>query len=441
MDQERVILSGEDLKRLTVLERVTSGSMNFREGAEHLGMTERQLRRLRKKYNEKGAAGLIHGNRDRRPAHALNEEIQSRVVTLFAEKYHDSNYSHCAELLKEHDGIKLSRQSVSRILRGRGYESKRPKKRRPKKHTRRDRRTQAGMLWQTDATPYEWLGESVGKFALHAMIDDATGLVTGAWFTQNECSEGYIIAMQEGIKKYGVPMGLYSDKHTIFRSPNEKLSIEQELAGESISLSNFGKAMAELHIEHIKANTPQAKGRIERLWETLQDRLPVELRLMKVSTIQEANGALPVLIAKHNARFSVAPADMQTAYTPLDKEVNLEYVFARRERRKIGGGNAISYKNAIYVPVDTCANSFAAKVTVEVRETLSGEVIIWHEGRCVPLRKLNKRPSSTAKETHDTKGEKKPFKPNANHPWRRPFVPLKVESGGYEKPQFAQRTG
>lgn len=427
MNQERVTLTREELKRLKVLERVSSGSMSFREGAEHLGVTERQLRRLRKKYNEKGAEGLIHGNRGQRPAHALSEEIKSQVVKLFEEKYHDSNYSHCAELLDENDDIKLSQRSVARILRGSGYESKRPKKRRPKKHTRRDRRTQAGMLWQTDATPYEWLGKKVGKFALHAMIDDATGIVTGAWFTKNECAEGYAIAMQEGIKRYGVPMGLYSDKHTIFRSPNEKLSIEQELNGEQMPLSNFGKAMVELHVEHIKANTPQAKGRIERLWETLQDRLPVELRLMKVKTIQEANEALPALIAKHNARFSVLPAEEEISYTPLGRDVNLEYVFAWRETRKVGGGNAISYKNGIYVPVDTSAHSFAAKVTVEVRETFSGEVFIWHEGRRVALRKLDKRPTSATKKIADAKGEKKPYKPASDHPWRKSSAPQKTE--------------
>lgn len=423
MDQERVTLGQKELKRLKVLERVVSGAMSFTEGAQSLGITERQLRRIRKKYVEKGAEGIIHGNRGRQPVHALSKETKFQVVQLFEEKYHDSNYSHCSELLEEHDKINLSRFSIAKILRESGYEGKRPKKRRPKKHTCRDRRTQAGMLWQTDATPYEWLGKSVGKFALHAMIDDATGIVTGAWFTPNECTEGYTIAMQEGIKRYGVPMGLYSDKHTIFRSPKEKLSIEQELDGERIPLSNFGKAMAELHVEHIKANTPQAKGRIERLWETLQDRFPVELRLMKVKTIQEANEALPVLVAKHNAKFSVAPSDETTAYTPLGSDVQLAYVFARRETRKINGGNAISYKNAVYVPADSRVHSFAAKATVEVRETLSGEVIIWHKGACVALRKLDKRPLSSAKKELDTQSKKTPCKPADNHPWRRPFVP------------------
>ena len=420
MGEESVTLQKEDLKRLKVLERVMGGVMSFHQGAQSLGITERQLRRLRRRYEERGAAGLIHGSRGHRPAHALSEKIKGEVARLFEEKYPNSNYTHCAELLAEHDGIALSVSSVGRILKSSGHESKHHRKRRPrKKHQRRERRSQAGMLWQTDATPFAWLGEDVGKFALHAMIDDATGIVTGAHFTKNECSEGYAVAMQEGLKRYGVPLGLYSDKHTIFRSPNEKLNIDQELDGEQIPLSNFGKAMAELHIEHIKANTPQAKGRIERLWGTLQDRLPVELSLMGVKTIAEANTALPALIARHNARYSVVPSDAGTAYTPLGDEVKLEYVFARRETRKIGGGNSISYMNNTYVPADADRHAFDTKTTVEVRETISGEIVIWHGGKAVALKKLDKRPNAHPKETKSSTEKKAPYKPSENHLWRR----------------------
>lgn len=431
-------MNREELKRLKILERIGKDTMSYQEGAAHLGVTERQLRRLRKTYQEKGAEGLIHGNRGRQPSHALSEEIKKQVVDLYEEKYHDSNYTHCSELLAEHDGVELSPSSIGRILKGSGHGSKRRRKRRPKKHTRRERRSQAGMLWQTDATPYEWLDKKFGKFALHAVIDDATGIVTGAYFTKNECSEGYATAMKEGIRKYGIPMGLYSDKHTIFRSPNEKLSVDQELDGEQIPLSNFGKAMIELHVEHIKANTPQAKGRIERLWETLQDRLPVELRLMNVKTIEAANEALPDLIAKHNTNFSVSPADEMPAYTPLGDEVNLEYVFARRETRKIGGGNSISYKSDIYVPVDAGKYTFDAKVTVEVRETASGEIIIWHEGDAIPLRKLDKRPSASKKETSKPTAEKKPYKPLPNHPWRQSIIVKKANSQSTDNSVVAQ---
>ena len=390
MMRERVTLSKEELKRVKVLERLLSGSMSSAEAAESLGVTCRQLRRLKSKYIQKGEEGLIHGNKGCKPKHSLSQEVKSQVLCLFKEKYSDSNFCHFAELLEEREGIKLSPSSIGRILKSAGKESKRSIKRRPKKHQRRERRAQAGMLWQTDATPYEWLGKEFGRFALHAVIDDATSIVAGAKFTRNECAEGYSQVMREGIMRYGVPMGIYTDKHTIFRSPKEELTLEEELDGVQIPLSNFGKAMVELGIQHIKANTPQAKGRIERLWETLQDRLPVELRLLGIENIEEANGVLPSLIEKHNEKYAVRASEEKSAYTPLGEGVSLEYVFSMRVTRKIGSGNSISYKNGIYVPDDGGKSNFSAKTVVEVRESYGGEVFIWYKGQAIKLRKLER---------------------------------------------------
>jgi transposase len=413
-----------------VLERLFVGSMSGTEAAESLGLSGRQLRRLKSKYTQNGAGGLIHGNRGRKPKHSLRQETKLQVLRLFEEKYSDSNFCHFSELLEEHEGINLSPSSVGRILKSAGKESKRSVKRRPKKHQRRERRTQAGMLWQTDATPYEWLGKEFGRFALHAVIDDATGIVTGAVFTRNECAEGYGLVMKEGIMRYGVPMGLYTDKHTIFRSPKEKLTLDEELDGAQSPLSNFGKAMAELNIEHIKANTPQAKGRIERLWATLQDRLPVELRLLGIKTIEEANKVLPKLIEKHNEKYAVQAVEEKSAYTPLCEGVSLEYVFTMREARKIGGGNSISYKKVIYVPDDGGQSSFTARMIVEVRETYAGEVFIWHKGQAIKLRKL-KQPARQAQgevKKEATSNERKCHKPSPEHPWRKGVVKRNCEN-------------
>ncbi len=276
------------------------------------------------------------------------------------------------------------------------------------------------MLWQTDATPYAWLGEAYGRFALHAAIDDATGVVVGAAFTPNECGDGYVLAMCEGIERYGVPLGLYSDRHTIFRSPKEKLTLEQELDGEQVPLSNFGKALAELRIEHIMASTPQAKGRIERLWETLQDRLPVELRLLGVGSIEEANKALPGLIARHNERYSVPPAEAASAYVALDPKIRLEDVFALREVRKVSGGGSISYKGSSYVPVDP-KDALEVRAIVEVRETRAGNILVWRqEGHAVALRRLEKKVRPLP-ETVKKEGPRKTYQPRKNHPWHTPF--------------------
>ena len=420
-------MSKNELKRIKVLERVLGGIMSHTEAAASLGVTSRQLRRLKGKYVKEGEQGLIHGNRGRRPRHALSEELRQEVVRLYEAKYYDSNFCHYSQLLQEHEKIELSPSTIGRILKSAGKEAKRPRKRRPKKHQPRARRKQGGMLWQIDATPYEWLGDDIGKFALHAAIDDATGIVVGAMFTQNECMEGYCEMMRQGIVQYGIPLALYSDKHTIFRSPNEKLTIDEELDGQELPLSNFGKALAELGIEHIKANTPQAKGRVERLWETLQDRLPVELRLLGINNMEEANKALPVVLERHNRQYQVSAAENGNAYSPLTEDVNLEYVFAKRETRKVGSGNEISYKNRIYVPIRS-GHCFQARTTLEIRETFIGEVIAWHQGQAVPLREIDRAQRFKQKrvtENMNTKETRKPYKPAANHPWRR--------GAGYEK--------
>ncbi|MDR3164556.1 MAG: ISNCY family transposase [Synergistaceae bacterium] len=411
-------MSRNELKRVKVLERVLSGSMTLAEGTETLGVSSRQLRRLKTKYIEEGEGGLIHGNVGRKPKNTISEELRRKVVSLYKEKYYDSNFCHLSQLLREHEGIDISPSSIGRILKLAGKGAKHPR-RQVKKHRLRERRTQAGMLWQADATPYEWLGEEFGKFALHAAIDDATGIVVGAFFTPNECMEGYSEVMKQGIERYGVPLSIYSDRHTIFRSPNEKLTVDEELAGQEVPLSNFGKAMEELSIEHIKATTPQAKGRVERLWETFQDRIPVELRLLGVRGIKEANEALPELLKRHNERYKVVPAENIDAYRALEEGTRLEYIFAWRESRKICAGCSISYKNKIYVPKDETI-CFETRTTVETRETFSGKLIIWHKGRAVELREIERAHRDMKQNTTNTvETTRAPHKPALDHPWRR----------------------
>lgn len=216
-----------------------------------LGLSVRQIIRLKKTYQQEGAQGIAHKNRGRRPIHALSNEVKDQVAALYQERYQGSNSCHFAELLAEHEKLMLSDSSVRRILLSKGLKQI-EQRRRKKAHQPRERKAQAGMLWQIDATPYAWLEDRAPAFALHAAIDDATGIVVGAVFQPTECRKGYSIVMQQGIQKHGVPLGLYSDRHTIFRSLDEELTIEQELAGEIKPLSHFGKAMADLNIEHIK---------------------------------------------------------------------------------------------------------------------------------------------------------------------------------------------
>lgn len=414
MGQETITLTKAEMKKVLVVEKILDGSMTNVEGAAVLGITPRQIIRLKKKYMQGGAAQIAHQNRGRKPPHALEDSLKEHVAYLYTHKYHGSNSCHFAELLQEHESITLSSPSIRRILSERGLKQMKPR-RRSKTHQPRKRKPQSGMLWQIDATPYSWLEERSPAFALHAAIDDATGTVVGALFCKTECREGYSVVMQQGLLKYGVPLGLYSDRHTIFRSPNEKLSLEQELAGERKPLSNFGKAMADLHIEHIKAVTPQAKGRVERLWVTLQDRLVIELRLLGINTMEEANRALPSLIQKHNRQFAVRATQTESAYVKLDPNLKLNYVFTRREYRQLGTGNTLSYRGKLYTLAKPAPFQFRSKTTVEVRETLEGNLILWHQGQALDLKETERIQRN--KETKKASSAQ-PRKPAASHPWR-----------------------
>ncbi|OBR64281.1 integrase [Paenibacillus oryzae] len=418
-------MSRAELKKVVVVEKIISGHMTNAEGAASLGLTCRQVIRLKKKYRtEGGAAALIHRNRGKKPAHALTDEMKERVAALYRQQYAGSNNCHFAELLTERDQLELSPSSVRRILIAKGIKQIK-QRRRSKAHQPRERRSQAGALWQIDATPYAWLEDRALGFALHAAIDDATGTIVGAIFRPNESREGYSLVMQQGLKKYGIPLGLYSDRHTIFRSPNETLTIEQELAGETKPLSEFGKAMDELCITHIKALTPQAKGRIERLWGTLQDRLVIELRLLGVNTMEEANKALPALVLKHNRKFAVKPKKDESAYMKLDSTTRLEYVFTTREKRTLGHGHTLSYANKLYTFAKPTACRFDAKTVVEVRQTLTGEVVVWHDGTTITLVEVEKpvKPKQQKKKASSAS----PRKTASTYSWKATMKPQRIK--------------
>ena len=230
------------------------------------------------------------------------------------------------------------------------------------------------------------------------------------------------------IRKEGIPMSIYSDRHMIFQSPNEKQTIEQELAGEPVPLSQFGQALHDLGTAHIKALTPQAKGRIERLFQTLQDRWIVDLRIRGVCTIEEANKVLPELIQTYNDTFAIAPRDPQSAFVPLNDGQSLDLILCFRDKRVIGPGETISYLGKTYKVVSGKRQTIPPKTRVEVRKTLNGQLFVCHKGHHYPLQEtqMPKRQKPAQKEKAGP--VRKSHKPAANHPWRTSKL-----SQGYHK--------
>jgi len=412
-------LTKNKLKRVMVLEPWSDGRLTEQEVARTLGISVRQAYRLKAKYRQGGAPAIAHGNRGRKPVHTLADSLKQRVQLLYRDRYFGSNTTHFTELLAEHENIRLSVSSVRRILLEGGLRPARLR-RRPKAHRPRPRKPQAGMLWQIDASAYAWLEDRGPMLTLHAILDDATGEVIAATFRPKNL-EGYVTVMIEGLRRKGVPLALYSDRHSIFCPPQGKLTLEQELAGQPQALSTFGQALADLGIAHIEALSPQAKGRIERLWQTFQDRLVIELRLRHVCTMEEANRVLPALIDKHNRLFTVKPQEGKPAYRPLP-ETPLEHLFTRRVYRRISGGKTFSWGGKGYMPKPgPGVPRWEPKSVVEVRIGMDGQMWLWDQGRAWPCVETQATPTPAPTTTQPEAAPASPRKPAADHPWRKPF--------------------
>jgi transposase len=422
MREEIFNMTPMEMTRLRVINQIIDKVISIREAAELLNLSERQVMRLKKGVREQGPGFIIHKNRGRKPSHAISEETRSTIVELKKSKYKEANFKHFQELLEEYENISISYPSVYRILSQAGITS--PKKHKePKAHHRRKRKPQEGMLVQIDASPHTWIigGE---PFSLHGAIDDATGKVLALFFAKNECLEGHFNIMEQIITQYGLPVSIYCDRHTIFISPkNGKLSIEEQLQGKQVNLTQFGRAMQELGISVIPAKSPQAKGRIERLWETLQSRLPVEFKIAEINTMEAANAFLSQFMERYNNRFAVQPENPVSAFRPLDKGIDLDTTLCIKEERVIIEGGAFSYRGKYYQLV-TKSKGIAVlpKAKITVLDNPKRGIRAMYKGEVFETIMLEERPKKSAPKSKPSKKERVYSKPSANHPWRKGFT-------------------
>lgn len=360
-------MSQTKLNRFTVISKVIDGHMTITEAAVSLGISERQIIRLKKGVIAEGAAFLIHKNSGRKPSHALDDKLAADIVALKqSEAYQSANFLHFQELLEREENIKVSYSALHSLLTKSNIMS--PKKRRRfKPHRRRKRKAQEGLLIQMDATPFEWF-DSSEKFSLHGAIDDATGNIVGLYMTKNECLHGYWEVMRQCLINHGIPVSLYTDRHAIFLSTLAgKLSVEDQLSGKVVNDTQFGRAMGELGITLIPARSPQAKGRVERLWATLQSRLPVEFKIAGISTVDQANEFLAKYISMFNNSFAVEPEDTQSAFRSLSPDLNLDAILSVKLTRSVDAGGVFSFYNRHFkVSTSPDLPSIATKTKVSV---------------------------------------------------------------------------
>jgi transposase len=374
-----MLLTMKDQQRIEVVQALMDARLTVAQAAQVLGRSERQVWRLLARARDKGLAGLLHGNRGRAPAHRSDDRLWQRVLKLAAEKYQGVNDCHLQELLAREHGLVVCRESLRKRLRGAGIAPKRS--RRPNKYRgRRERRAAAGMLLQIDASPHDWLEGRGPYLTLVGVIDDATNR---AWvrFAQAETTWVYLELMREVALSQGLPLSLYSDRHDIFHARREPTIFEQ-LANQR-PLTQFGRAMAELGISIIPAYSPQAKGRIERLWGVLQDRLVAELRLAGVTTLAGANGFLDRYLPEHNRRFGVAPREQAGVWRQAPEARHLDRILCLKEPRVVGRDHVVSFAGlALQVPPSRKFFSLAGR-RVDVLQLRDKSIEVHHGGEAV----------------------------------------------------------
>jgi len=343
----------------------------MREAAKVMGVSERHGWRILAAYRKEGAAALAHGNRGRTPANSIPLAIRQQVIAMAEGRYSGVNHTHLAELLAEREGITLSRSTLRRLLSGAGLSSPR-RGRRPRHRYRRQRMPQEGILLQLDGSHHRWLETRGPWLSLILAIDDATGTVPYALFREQEDTLGYLELLKVIINQCGVPLGVYTDRDSIFhvaRGPSNGTG----------PLTQFGRALRELGITHVLAHSPEAKGRVERANGTFQDRLVSELRLNGASTIVEANLTLWDFLPRFNKRFGVPAAQPGQAYRPLSPELDPDGILCIKERRRVARDNTVQYRQRTLQLFPDADRISYAGAYVEIQERLDGQILACYQ--------------------------------------------------------------
>jgi transposase len=423
MEKETISLSRKEQRRLMVLNQVQLGKITAREAAERLDLSERQVRRLLAGFREKGAGALAHGNRGRKPAISFPEALKARVLELAAQPlYAGCNDTHLTELLAQREGIVVSRATVRSWLRSAGRPS--PRKRRPARYRKcRERAPREGLLLQIDACFHPWFEDRGPRVALVAAIDDATGAAVSAHFRPQEDTDGYFTLLAEILLNRGIPGALYHDGRSTFvliRHYHD--SVQEQLEG-VIPQTQFARAADALGIVLIHAQSPQAKGRIERLWLSWQDRLVKEMRLAGISNVEDGNAFLPGFIAAYNAQFALPPAEPESGYIALPANLDVAAVCCSHFVRAVARDNTISVNGVrLQVPPGPAGRSYRGQ-RVTAQRRLDGSWAIYLGGQCL-AHPAAVAPAATKTATPVTPA-KNPRKPpprpseNPSHPWHQ----------------------
>ena len=376
-----VRMSRKELQRVRVLDRVVEGQMVLVDAARVMGVSYRQAKRLKRGFALEGAESLAHGNRGRSPWQTLSPEVRGRVLELSRGTYAKFNDTHFTEMLLEREGIRLGRETVRRLRRGAGIPPKRHR-RSKQHHGRRTPRSLPGELILWDGSSHAWFGSDPPVCCLMAAIDDAAGEALSLHFEPTETSVGYLRMLDRVVRKHGVPASVYQDGHSALERNDDHWTVEEELRGKQ-DPTQVGRVLRDLGIEPIRALSPQAKGRVERLFGTLQDRLVAEMSLDGINTMEKANPWLvQVFLPRFNRRFGRAPAKEGSLFERPDLAALTE-IICFRYASVVGNDNAVRIAGLVIdIPPGPNRTGYA-KARVDVRQLLDGTWRVHHQGICI----------------------------------------------------------
>jgi transposase len=462
---DNLIMGVQEARRLGLVEAALRGETTVAKVALALGLSRRQVQRLKRRVAERGPAGLVHGNRGRKSARRLPAKIRRRIERLLNHRTVRLNDHHIVDLLAaEQPPVTVSVDRVRRLRQALGrapVHQRRP----PRHHRRRERRAREGSMVLIDGSEHAWLGAGHVRLALVGAIDDATSKVLALTFRPQEDLHGYAVVLREVLTRHGVPEAFYGDRTGIAVRNDDRWSLEEQLAGRQLP-PQFGQMLGELGIRYIAARSPQAKGRIERLWRTLQDRLLKELRLRRITTVEAAQAYLPGFLERHNRRFAVAPRETASAWQQPPR--GLDLMLACRYTRTVSRDNVVTLPGCVlHLPPGPQRRSHHGR-KVEVRELLDGRMVVrdgdrvllqqaaptdgftlvprGHRSEHRRIERTNRAPGSpriadrpsprpTPQPLAPAPAAKpKPVPPAANHPWRKSYdpklMPPKARAGG-----------
>jgi transposase len=411
-------MSDKEIKRVQSMTQLEQRQLTQGNAAAQLGISVRQIKRLWRAYQEQGAAGLVNKSRGKPSHNQLRDEVKRQALNLILERYRDFGPTLATEKLVEMHGIKISDESVRKMMMAEGLWKHR-RKRKLRVFQMRERRACFGELVQIDGSDYDWFEGRSPRCTLLVFVDDATGKLVELQFVPHESFFGYCEAARHYFEGYGKPGAFYSDKHGIFHLNNPKLT-----PGDG--LTDFGRAMQELGIQIICANTPQAKGRVERANQTLQDRLTKELRLRGISTPEQANRWLPEFMQNYNRRFATAPRSELDFHTPLACSDNLDLILCRKATRTLSKNLTLQYHKTIFQIHVQCPTYAMRNTVVTVFENANGEISILYKNKSLTFEvyyQQEKQAEVVPSKSIDFElsQPKKPHKPAPDHPWRKGF--------------------